>query len=525
MEMLKSLTLKTRLAGLVVLVLALMAVTGLLTLRQLRGLSQAMDSVYQDRLLPMQQLRLVSQAFSVDLQSCAQRLADGRLTAAAAQVELAAVEKTVRRQWAAYLVTHLVEPERVLIARAEPLLAAGLKQLGHLRGLAEQGDVSGLREFSGEQLTPIVEPIAAVMGELIEVQLELGHREAEAGRASFDLALWLVLGLLLASVGLALGLGRSVWLQHRREQGDAEAGRLRVQQFFLALSQTNQLIVRTPESAQQLYDGLCRICVETGQASLAGVVLFDGEQFERVASHGSADRLMPGVPQRWRADSPFAQASMSTEAIRSGTHVLSNRVMSDRRLSQWRAGVIPPGVEAMAAFPVRRGGQVVGALSLLAGASDFFDTETIALLNEIVGDVSFALDKLSVDAAQKQALAAAEARLDLFKRLFTESAVPSLLTCLDDSRVLEINDAMCRRYGYAREELLGQRIGDLHVGLGHADRERFYLLLRRQGQVRNFEAGVLLRDGSIRRALVNGDLIEVNGQACVMSSSFDITDL
>src|SRR6478735_9005818 len=189
MYSLKSLSLKTRLAALIALVLLMMVVTCVLTLVQLRGLSQAMESVYKDRLVPMQQLRLVSKAFSVDLPSCAQRLVDGRLSAAQAQAELAVIEQTVRRNWADYQATYLVEPERVLIAQAEPLLATGLQRLVRLRELAEQGDVDALRQAQGRQLQSAVDPIAAVLSRLIDVQLDVGRREAANGRAAFDLAL------------------------------------------------------------------------------------------------------------------------------------------------------------------------------------------------------------------------------------------------------------------------------------------------------------------------------------------------
>ena len=524
MYSLKNLTLKSRLTALVALVLLLMAVTSLLTLQQLHRVSSAMESVYQDRLQPMQQLRLVSQAFSVDLQSCAQRLADGRLSAAPAQLELAAIEQTVRRNWSSYLGTFLVEPERVLIAQAEPLLTNGLQRLERLRALSEQGDLQGLQQFPGAQLQTAVEPITAVISRLIDVQLDVARREAADGRRAFERALWLVLGLLLATIGLAAGLGWSVWTEHQRERGDVEAARARVQRFYIALSQTNQLIVRTPESAQQLYEGLCRICVETGQARLAAIVLFDGHQFERIASHGPVDQLMPGVPPCWHLDSPFAQSSMSSAAIRSGEHVLSNRAMSDVRLAQWRAGVIPPGVEAMAAFPLRRAGRVVGALSLLAGQRDFFDPAMVQLLDEMVDDASFALDNLDREQQRRQALQRAEEGLALFQRLFNASSVSCVLTTLKDGVVVEINDTLCQRYGLRRDEIAGQRIGSLDVGMGQLDRERFYQQLHAAGRVRNFEAGIRSRSGAPRRSLVNGDVIDYQGQVCVLASSIDITE-
>ena len=66
--------------------------------------------------------------------------------------------------------------------------------------------------------------------------------------------------------------------------------------------------------------------------------------------------------------------------------------------------LIPPGVESMAAFPLRRGGEVVGALSLLAGEPDFFDPQVQGLLDEMAGDLSFALEHLRRERHQAREL-------------------------------------------------------------------------------------------------------------------------
>jgi len=149
----------------------------------------------------------------------------------------------------------------------------------------------------------------------------------------------------------------------------------------------------------------------------------------------------------------------------------------------------------------------------------------VQLLDEMVGDLSFALDNLDREQARQQALAQAEAGLSLFRRLFNTSAISVIVTARDDARVMEINEVMCQRYGYPREDLLGRQLADFKVGLCEADREHFYRSMRQQGQVRNMEATVLTRSGIPRHSLVSGDLIDYQGVACVLSTSVDITEL
>jgi len=210
---------------------------------------------------------------------------------------------------------------------------------------------------------------------------------------------WHLAALLVAIVAaMAYGL----WRRYGNEQARALAARLRLQRFCKALSETHQLIVHGAADVPALYAGLCRICVETGHASLASVVLLDGKEFVRTALHGPAELLMPGVPQRWALQSRFGASSLSTQAISQNRHVINNRAMQDPQLLQPAAPLIPPGVEAMAAFVLRRDGKPIGALSLLASDPDFFDSELTALLDAMASKLSCALDKRAHEATNPE---------------------------------------------------------------------------------------------------------------------------
>jgi GAF domain-containing protein len=95
---------------------------------------------------------------------------------------------------------------------------------------------------------------------------------------------------------------------------------------------------------------------------------------------------------------------MATRAILEGTHQVSNRALEDPSLALPGAPVIPPGVESMAAFPLRRRGEVVGALSLLAGEPGYFTPQVLQLMDEMAGDLSFALDHLQRERDQAREL-------------------------------------------------------------------------------------------------------------------------
>lgn len=518
-----TLSLRARLLILIALVTALMAGTGLVTLVQLRGVAQSVDSLYKDRLLPAEQLRRISDAFGREVPAALSHLRDGRIALPLARQQFDNADATARRYWADYLQTELVDAERRLIGRAKPALERGHAAIARLRELSKVGRLEAFDAAVNSQYQADTEALAGVLAELIDVQLQVARREADESARTFRKAVWSVSILVLLTAGLGLVLAWSVLQSHQEQQSHAQASQARLQRFYMALSTTNQLIVREFGSAQHLYDELCRICVETGHARLATVVLFENGQYERVASFGPADRLMPGAPRSWREDSPFAQGSLTSQAIREGRHAISNRAIAESRAAA--GGVIPPGVEAMAAFPLRRDGQVIGALSLLAGELDFFDTAMLALLDEMAGDVSFALDNLARKQVLQDSLAKAQAERALFELLFNTSSVSAALVRIADGTLMEINEQLCSYYGYSRAELLGRRPGDLGVGMVEADRHRLYGQIKSEGKVRNMEITLRSRDGRQRRLLVSGDLIDYHGEACALASAVDITEL
>lgn len=524
MSSVKPSKLRRRLLVLIGLVLLLMAAMGVTTLLQLHAVSRSVESVYKDRLVPAEQLRRIAQTLGADLPQMIGQLRDGRLSLPLARQQLDKAEQAVRRNWSDYLETYLVDAERRLIQRAEPELQHAHAGIARLRQLLVMGQVERLTPGFSAELRSETEPLLALLNELIDVQLQVGKREAEDSSQAFrNAVVWASLLVIVTAV-LGVILAWSVLQSHQQEQSASRASEARLQRFYMALSQTNQLIVRNPESAQQLYEALCRICVETGHARLAMVVLkTEDGQYERAACCGPLERLMPGAPKRWSADGPYAQAALSSEAIITGQHAISNRAIAESRPAAGR--VIPPGVEAMAAFPLRRNGEVVGALMLLAGELDFFDTAMLALLDEMAGDVSFALDNLAREQLVLDSLAKAQAERALFELLFNASSVSAALIRVADGTVLEVNEQLCRYYGYSRQELLGRRPSDLGVGMVESDRLRLYDQVKAQGQVRNMQIVLRSRDGRQRRLSINADLVTYQGEPCALATAVDLNEL
>ena len=304
------LSLRARLYLVLGLALALVAASALLGWWQSNRLAGIAQSLYEDRLVPVDLLREMEHTLG------AQQLGALLITQAqqpdAAQLDSAGRRLTdaTRGLWRRYLATRMVPAETALIARTQPQL----DQLWAALTANLPPTPEALRELNQRRLATM-----RLLDELIAFQLSQARVDTERARQGATDAAHLGLLLVLLTAGLCGVVVCTVWTRYDEERRAGLASHQRLQRLYQALSQTNQRIVRReaeafddPQAEQHLFDDLCRICVETGHARFAAVVLVDGDHFERVAEHGPADRLMPGAPQRWRRDAPFARSSMAT---------------------------------------------------------------------------------------------------------------------------------------------------------------------------------------------------------------------
>lgn len=195
---------------------------------------------------------------------------------------------------------------------------------------------------------------------------------------------------------------RSIQLEQRvGELAASEVHIQRLNHLYMALSETNQAIVHLT-GREALFREVCRIAVERGGLSLAWIGLLDadGGEVVPVAWHGVVDewfaRLQP-FSIRGSRRTP-TECAIGDERI-----YLCNDLAADPALAPIYAELHKTGLHAAASLPLHLDGKVIGALTLFAGEKDFFDAQLTALVTEMAGDISFALENYEREAQRRQA--------------------------------------------------------------------------------------------------------------------------
>jgi len=197
---------KGRLVLLVAVLLGLIVLSAVYGITNSRRASVTLGELYNDRVVPLQQLKTVSDGYAVGIVDAAHKLRDGSVSQADGIKAVAQARTAIDSAWRAYIGTTLIDSEKALIAKGEPLFKRADAAAARLQALMQAGDADGLREFAAKEMYPAIDPIAEVVGQLMQVQLDVARATYENSQVSARSVLWSS----LAGIALALTVGVSM---------------------------------------------------------------------------------------------------------------------------------------------------------------------------------------------------------------------------------------------------------------------------------------------------------------------------
>ena len=406
--------LKLRLGALVLLLISATAALAFLAASRLESLAASMNTVFKDRVVCLQQLHAVEDAYGRRIPEAIAAYRDGRLGAAAAAADLAAAHQRAVGEWQAYLQTYLTPQEARLASSAKGLLGEAEGRASQARELIEANERPGLERLLARQSLSPARPLVDVMEQLIALQVDVAREENARSSASYRQTVWML--ALLAGAAVALGslLTWQVLRSHASETASHEQRLVRLNSFYAALSQANQLLVKESDEATLLNE-VCRIAVETGQADFACIHVLGEASVRRVAAAGKPQAFYDSFPDSWDPAAEDVQGALVSQVLRDGHFVVRQDYGVASPSDRWAQQMLGHGIRSAAGFALRRGGRVFGTLCLYAYEANFFDDPLVRLVNEIAADISFGLDNVDrrADMAEAAGARAAQLRAEL----------------------------------------------------------------------------------------------------------------
>ncbi|GFO59831.1 hypothetical protein GMST_21560 [Geomonas silvestris] len=111
-----------------------------------------------------------------------------------------------------------------------------------------------------------------------------------------------------------------------------------------------------------------------------------------------------------------------------------------------------------------------------------------------------------------------------FSKAFHASPDSIVITRAEDGTYIDVNEAFQEMTGYTRDEVVGRSSVELKLWADQDSRMVMLRLLNQYGHVRNLDVRFRVKSGDIRELLWSADVIEYQGEACLIAISRDVTD-
>jgi diguanylate cyclase (GGDEF)-like protein len=166
----------------------------------------------------------------------------------------------------------------------------------------------------------------------------------------------------------------------------------RLSRISAVLSSINSAIVRIHDR-EELFNEACRVAVKDGAFSMAWIAVIDPDTLHgrAVACHGGPPGHIENISVSAAATHPHSGRPASL-AVRQMRPVICNDIATEPSLTALQRDMLEHGHLSLAALPIIHGGKAEAVLVLCATEPDFFDEQEMKLLNELSGDLGFALD-------------------------------------------------------------------------------------------------------------------------------------
>tara|TARA_R110000823_G_scaffold125385_5_gene252067 strand:- start:26663 stop:28597 length:1935 start_codon:yes stop_codon:yes gene_type:complete len=324
----------------------------------------------------------------------------------------------------------------------------------------------------------------------------------------------LVLYLVTRRSFIAVEVGVSRLQAHKREIE-------RFNRLYQAFSRINHEVL-TAADKNQLFSRICQLLVEQGgfQMAWVGALNDDPCSLQPVAAFGEGvDAVIRDLANR----SEVHTGSIGWPQVVDGAApMICNDFSSSDNMRDWLELAEQHGLRSRAALALKERGEVVAVLSVYASEVDFFRDNEVSLLQEVVVDVSLALDRFVFAQEREQAELIAARELSFSQAMM--DSMPGVFYFYDErGQFLRWNRNFETVSGYR-----GDEVAHMHPLDFFAAEEQDLL---QQGIARALDTGeatveaeFLSRDGRKTPYFFTGRGIDFDGARCLIGVGIDITE-
>ena len=191
------------------LLVALLIGSIVATFLVMNAMEKSLSTVVRDRLIPAKDLKRVGDLYAINIVDLSHKVRSGAISWEEGSKSIEEALSVSDKIWKEYLSTYLTAEEAEIAKKAGVAIDKGRGPTADLLKILAAHDKDGLDHFVTQRLYPSIDPITALIGELVDLQIRVGeaeYRSAAASKALNDALLSIFAGLAIVISALAVWL-------------------------------------------------------------------------------------------------------------------------------------------------------------------------------------------------------------------------------------------------------------------------------------------------------------------------------
>ncbi|WP_375137086.1 methyl-accepting chemotaxis protein [Arcobacter sp. CECT 8989] len=177
--MMNNLSTKIKLSILAVIALVGLMILGVMSIVQLKKVNAGLETVYNDRVVPLEQLKIIADEYAVNIVDTTHQVRNNNISFEKCIANISSAEKKIQTQWQSYISTTLTKEEQKLATEAERLMKIGTEVAEKIKEACKNKDLEVIAAITIQELYPKIDPIGEKISALIALQLEVAKQETD----------------------------------------------------------------------------------------------------------------------------------------------------------------------------------------------------------------------------------------------------------------------------------------------------------------------------------------------------------
>ncbi len=244
------------------------------------------------------------------------------------------------------------------------------------------------------------------------------------------------------------------------ERKESEKKITQLNRVYAVLSNINQMIVRIKDKSI-LFSETCEIAVRDGGFKMAWIGIVDPltRIINVVSNAGHTNDYLDNL--KIDLNNPESLTGLAGKCISLGAYQVCNDVEKEPLTVRNVEAALKNNFLSIASFPLKIKEEVFGVINLYSDLINFFTQDEIKLLEEMAGDISYAVEFLNNESLKSITEKALRESYERYKELFENNPSPMWIYNTDNLRIIDVNKTAIYHYGYSRNEFLSMTLKDL----------------------------------------------------------------